>query len=153
MTFSAFVLFLAQWSISSAKQPVNPKIKQIPKVIRRASIWSQFFIDWKKVSSKKLKGGEKKWPMVEHSSAGASGPLISGSDAPNRIPRPKNRSRVVRIMSPPALPPCWGQDVAPPPTPLFFPTTFSFSSNTSPKNPSHWNQILSLYPLRVFFLN
>ena len=61
--------------------------------------------------------------MVEHSSAGASGPLISGSDAPNRIPRPKNRSRVVRIMSPPALPPCWGQDVAPPPTPLFTPQT------------------------------
>ena len=62
--------------------------------------------------------------MVEHNLVGgASGPLLSGPEVPNRIPRPKNRSRVVRIMSPPALPPRWGQAVAPPPTPHFTPQT------------------------------
>ena len=47
----------------------------------------------------------------------------SQRDDPPQPPRPKNRTRVVRIMSPPMLPPQWGQAVAPPPTPHFTPHT------------------------------
>ncbi len=47
----------------------------------------------------------------------------SRQDDPPQPPRPKNRTRVVRIMSPPMLPPQWGQAVAPPPTPHFTPHT------------------------------
>ena len=76
--------------------------------------------------------------MVEHSRAGrelgASGPPVS-ADATNRGSsrevRPKNRTRVVRIMSPPTLPPCWGQAVAPPPTPHFTPQTSPRSATLS----------------------
>ena len=38
-------------------------------------------------------------------------------------------SRDKRHFSPPSLPPCWGQDVAPPPTPFYTPQTSPGSSN------------------------
>ena len=93
--------------------------------------------------------------MVEHSLVGAA----SGPEVPNRIPRPKNRTRVVRIMSPPALPPRWGQAVAPPPTPHFTPQTSprsmalaaeaqleAASNSQADRRPSQMEPPLSLMP-------
>ena len=42
--------------------------------------------------------------------------------------------------SPPNLPPCWGQDVAPPPTPLFTPQTSPGNSNGKHIDPSNENE-------------
>ena len=41
--------------------------------------------------------------------------------------------------SPPNLPPCWGQDVAPPPTPLYTPQTSPGNSHGKHTNPSNEN--------------
>ena len=65
--------------------------------------------------------------MVERNRAGRHLGAEAAAAAP-QVPsrnetRAKARTRAVRIMSPPMLPPQWGQAVAPPPTPHFTPQT------------------------------